>query len=196
MQADPWLDPWLQMVRRHAAGAPVLEIGCGTGADTATLVAAGLQVVAFDRSATAVAAARLRVPAATVLVRDLREDFPAAVQGTGVVIASLSLHYFAWDETVRLFDQVRQALKPGGLFLCRLNSTEDIHFGAQGHPEIAPNYYLVDGVPKRFFDRACVEALLASGWQLQALAHKRTGKYLRPKALWELVCTKGDSPGS
>lgn len=192
MQTDPWLERWLPLVRAHAAGAPILEIGCGAGADTASLVAAGLDVVAFDLSAAAVEAARGRVPSATILVRDVRDDFPSALQGTGVVIASLSLHYFAWHETVALFDKVRQLLRPGGLFVCRLNSTEDIHFGATGHAEIEPHYYLVDGAPKRFFDRASIEALLAAGWQLHALAHLRTDKYLQPKALWELVCTRSD----
>jgi SAM-dependent methyltransferase len=192
MQTDPWLDRWLPQIRQHAAGAPVLEIGCGSGADTATLVGAGLKVVAFDLSASAVERAAELVPKATFLVRDVREDFPDEVQGTGVVIASLSLHYFAWSETVTLFDRVRQTLRSGGLFLCRLNSTQDVNFGAAGHPEIEPHYYLVDGEPKRFFDRACVDTLVRSGWHVLSVQHMHTGKYLKPKALWELACTKGD----
>ncbi len=190
MQADPWLARWLPRIRDHAAGAPVLEIGCGAGADTATLVAAGVDVIAFDRSVSAVERARQRVPSATFLVRDVREDFPAEVQGTGVIIASLSLHYFAWAETSALFDKVRNTLRTDGLLVCRLNSTRDINFGAAGHPEIEPNYYLVDGEPKRFFDRASVDTLVVAGWKVLSVEHMVTDKYLKQKALWELVCTK------
>lgn len=190
MNHDPWLESWLPLIRQHATAVPVLEIGCGPGADTEALVAAGFEVVAFDLSASEIEAARARVPAATLLVRDVREPFPAEVQGTGVVIASLSLHYFPWRETVALFERVRHTLAKGGLLVCRLNSTEDVHYGAVGHPAIEPNFFLVDGQPKRFFDRAALDELLASGWHVVSLQHRVTGKYGQPKALWELVCTK------
>jgi [ribosomal protein S5]-alanine N-acetyltransferase len=31
MQPDPWLNRWVPLIRQHAAGSPVLEIGCGCG---------------------------------------------------------------------------------------------------------------------------------------------------------------------
>ena len=37
MPTDDWLDPWLPELAARAAGLPVLEIGCGSGDDTATL---------------------------------------------------------------------------------------------------------------------------------------------------------------
>lgn len=192
MQPDPWLERWLPLIRAHAAGSPVLEIGCGSGADTATLVDAGLEVVALDRSPDEIEKASRRVPTATFLVRDLREDFPAEAAGAGVIVASLSLHYLGWAETVALFDRLALTLGSGGLLLCRLNSTRDIHFGACGHPEIEPGFYLVDGQPKRFFDQASIDTLVGtSGWRVLSLEHMLTDKYLAQKALWELVCTPG-----
>lgn len=190
MQADPWLIRWLPLIRQHAANTPVLEIGCGAGADTATLVAAGFDVLAFDLSASAISQAKAQVPRARFLVRDVREDFPPEVQGAGVVIASLSLHYFAWGETLALFNKVRQTLAPGGLLVCRLNSTEETQFGASGHPEIEPNFYRVYGEPKRFFDRPTIDALFAVGWQTVSVQQLFTGKYLKQKALWEVICIK------
>ncbi|BDT69226.1 trans-aconitate 2-methyltransferase [Comamonadaceae bacterium OS-1] len=192
MQTDPWLTRWLPHIAEHAEGLPVLEIGCGSGADTATLVGAGIEVVAFDLDASAIERARQQVPGATFLVRDVREPFPPEVRETGAIVASLSLHYFPWDDTLALFQKVRQTLKPGGLLVCRLNSTQDIHFGATGYPEIEPNYYMVDGAPKRFFDQASVNAILATGWQILSVQHLFTDKYVKPKALWEFVCTKSD----
>ena len=193
MFSDPWLNRWLPVAVERAEGGPVLEIGCGHGDDTAVLARAGLRVIAFDLSPVAVAAARIRVPSASIECRDVRDPFPEQAHQLGVVVASLSLHYFAWTETQALVQRIRSVLRPGGLLLCRLNSTEDRHFGAQGHPEIEPNYYLVNGEPKRFFDRASVDALFAEGWNALSVEHFVTRKYVKPKALWEAVFEREDA---
>ena len=190
MLSDPWLQRWLTLAVTHAGDGPVLEIGCGHGDDTAVLAAAGLKVTAFDLSRAAVTVARVRVPSATITCRDVRDPFPVEIQPCGLVVASLCLHYFAWEETVAIVRRIREVLRPGGLLLCRLNATDDHHFGASGHPQIEPDYFLVDGEPKRFFDEAAVNALFASGWRRQSLAHVVTRKYLQSKALWEVVLVR------
>jgi SAM-dependent methyltransferase len=196
MPHDDWLDPWLPELTARAAGAPVLEIGCGSGDDTATLAAAGLAVVAFDLSPEAVATARARVPQAAVSCQDVRDPFPLAPGSAGAVVASLSLHYFPWDETVGLARRIHAVLRPGGLLLCRLNSTEDTHFGAQGHPRIDDDFYLVNGEPKRFFDAAAIDRLFADGWQRLSTRHAVTGKYGLPKSLWEVALLREGGDGA
>lgn len=190
MLPDLWLSRWLPQVKQAANGRPVLEIGCGIGDDTSTLVKAGLAVVAFDISAASVAATQVRVPAARVTCQDVRAPFPLGDGEAGAVVASLTLHYFPWSETLELVRRVWRTLAPGGMFLCRLNSIEDKHFGATGHPVIEPNYFLVDGQPKRFFDRPGVDALFESGWAVLSTEHRTTKKYVRSKALWETVAQK------
>lgn len=191
MFSDPWLTRWLPLVAERAGSAPILEIGCGHGDDTVTLLRAGHPVRAFDLSRASVAAARLRAPAARIDCRDIRDPFPPEAQDLGVVVASLSLHYFSWQETLAIAARVRAVLRPGGVLLCRLNSTEDHHFGAAaGAPagrEIEPDYYDVDGLPKRFFDEAAVREMFAEGWNTLALEHLITRKYVKRKALWEGV---------
>jgi SAM-dependent methyltransferase len=191
MLHDPWLGRWLPMLQESADSLPVLEIGCGTGADTSTLVGAGLSVLAFDLSATSVAAARLRAPQARISCQDIRDPFPLRPGEAGAVVASLTLHYFPWQETLELVSRIRQTLKPGGLLLCRLNSVQDKNFGATGHPAIEPNYYLVDGQAKRFFDEQGVDELFATGWKVLSREHQTTNKYVRKKALWEVVVQRG-----
>lgn len=187
MFPDPWLKRWLPLIAEHGQGRPVLELGCGLGDDTSTLVAAGFTVHAIDLSSAAVAATQCRVPRAHVTCADMRSPFPLGQHAAGAVIASLSLHYFKWAETVELIARIRDTLAPNGVFLCRLNSTEDHNFGASGHPMVEPDYYLVNGQPKRFFNEAAIEQLFDAGWQLHAKAHVVTRKYIQSKALWEVV---------
>ena len=104
----------------------------------------------------------------------------------GVVIASLSLHYFPWPETEALIERIRQLLVPSGVLLCRLNSTNDHHFGASGHPRIDDDYYLVDGEPKRFFDRATPSAVRPRLATL-SLEEGVIDGYDHPKSVWEAV---------
>ena len=185
--ADPWLDPWLELVVARAGDAPVLELGCGSGRDTEVLVGTGLRVVALDLSGDKIAAARARVPAAAFHCQDVRAPFPAEAARARVVVASLSLHYFSRGETVTLFERVRSLLLPDGLLLCRLNSTNDVHHGAAGHPEIEKDLYMVGGLTKRFFDRVAVDALLRGGWRVRSLREQTIGRYSRPKVVWEIV---------
>lgn len=187
MLHDSWLDRWLPEIVARAGGRPVLEIGCGNGDDTVTLTDAGLDVIAFDLSDEAVHRARLRAPKARIERRDIRQPFPPEAAGLGVVVASLSLHYFPWSETLGITGRIRKVLAPGGMLLCRLNSTEDKNFGAVGHPEIEPHYYLVDGSPKRFFTEAAVREMFSDGWTLVSLEHFTTMKYVLSKAVWEAV---------
>ncbi|MET0850056.1 MAG: class I SAM-dependent methyltransferase [Candidatus Rokuibacteriota bacterium] len=183
---DPWLERWLPLLGGSPAG-PVLELGCGRGRDTATLVAAGRAVVAADRNLDALRECRARVPAARRVQLDLgAPPLPFASARFPVVVASLSLHYFAWDVTLVLAGEIARCLAPSGALILRLNSTEDVHHGAAAPDEIEPGLKLFEGAPKRFFDRAAVEALLR-GWRIDFLEHSTIDRYENPKTVWEAV---------
>ncbi len=182
---DQWLGRWLTLIGERAAGLPILELGCGGGRDTEVLAAAGHKVIGLELSPKAIANARQRVPSAEFHAQDIRAAWP--VDRAGVIVASLSLHYFPWTETEALVERIARMLIPGGVLLCRLNSTNDHHFGASGYPEIDRHYYRVDGEPKRFFDEANVNRLFAGGWRV---LHKKEGtidRYDRPKVVWEVI---------
>ncbi|MEP6942652.1 MAG: class I SAM-dependent methyltransferase [Betaproteobacteria bacterium] len=185
--ADPWLQAWLPLLRDRAGAAPILELGCGIGKDTAILVEAGFRVVAVDLSPRAIERARAAVPQAEFHIMDLRAPFPVTPTGVGVIIASLSLHYFAWTETLALVERIRTTLRPRGALLCRLNSTNDHHYGAIGYPRIEENFYLVQGEPKRFFDQTSIEAVFATGWRMLSVAERLIKRYAQPKAVWEVI---------
>jgi SAM-dependent methyltransferase len=187
MSSDLWLQRWLPLVRERAGILPVLELGCGGGEDTATLIGAGHRVIGIDLSARSIAEAQAKVPAAEYHCQDIRAQFPTHATELGVVVASLSLHYFAWSETVALVGRVHNALRSGGVLLCRLNSTNDHNYGASGHPRIADDYYSVHGESKRFFNRESVHELFAKGWRILAAEEMVIYKYADPKAVWEVV---------
>jgi SAM-dependent methyltransferase len=195
--ADPWLQRWLPLLRERACNRPILELGCGAGADTETLLAAGFNVIAIDRDAEQIENARLAAPTAEFYCQDIRAPFPANAIPPSVVLASLSLHYFSWEETLAIVERIRTALTAGGILLCRVNSTNDHNYGASGYPQIADryiadrsisnHYYAVDDQPKRFFDADCLNALFADGWQVRAMTEIEIHKYSLPKFIWEIV---------
>ena len=187
MRSDPWLNRWLPLIGERARASPILELGCGEGEDTAILTGAGHRVIAIELSAPAIAEARARVPAAQFHRQDIRAPFPVSAGSVGVVVASLSLHYFAWLDTLALANRVRDALSPKGVLLCRLNSTNDHNYGASGHPRIAENLYSVDGELKRFFDRESVSSLFADGWRSLTVEETVIYRYAQPKSVWEMV---------
>ena len=184
---DPWLDPLLPEIRARSGDKPLLEVGCGDGIDTAVLVGAGCRVVAIDQSEAALVEARMRAPADEFHCQDMRAPFPLEAGGASIVVASLSLHYFPWNETTLLVERIRDTLAPGGLLLCRLNSTDARNPGSMGHPQIERNYYMVSGTPKRFFSQADVESLFASGWRIRTLVEEVIHRYGMPKVVWRVV---------
>lgn len=182
--SDDWLKRWLPVVAPLARQGVVLELGCGRGEDTALLCEAGLNVCAVDLSESWLELARGRAPKATFHCQDLRDPFPIAQ--TNVVIASLSLHYFDWAQTLQIIGRIQATLTPGGILLCRLNSTRDTHFGARGHEEIEPDFYRVNGQTKRFFNEPAIRAAF-DGWKVRHIEECLSYRYVLPKHVWEVV---------
>ncbi|MEM8863792.1 MAG: class I SAM-dependent methyltransferase, partial [Chloroflexota bacterium] len=122
---------------------------------------------------------------------DMREFFPTSPNIYPVILASLTLHYFDWEETVRLVEDIHHALEPDGLFLMRVNSTEDVLYGATGYPEISHHFYQVEERTKRFFDAENLDQLISEDkWTILSQEKVTIGRYDRPKIAWELVLRK------
>lgn len=126
------------------------------------------------------------MPTGTFYEGDVRDGFPDSA-GFGVILASLVLHYFTWATTEELVQRLFRGLRRGGVLLVRVNSTEDHHYGASGHPEIEANYYLVDGEPKRFFARDDMLRLFVGAWSFLHLERRVIQRYQRPKVVWEAL---------
>jgi SAM-dependent methyltransferase len=186
---DDWLERRLDLLNSHR-DAPVLDLGCGAGEDARFLSRRGFKVVAADFSEKALEITGRRAPGAETKHVDLTRGLPFAGARFGVVVASLSLHYFPWPKTVEVLEDVQRCLVPGGHLLARLNSTNDPHYAAARKEDIEPHFYLVDGSPKRLFDRDDVEALLSEGWKIVDAAERTTSRFGYEKALWEIIARK------
>ena len=186
---DAWLERWRDLLHANR-GAPILDLGCGAGEDALLLSRWGFRVVAVDYSQKALELAGRRAPRAETKHVDLTQGLPFPDAHFGAIVASLSLHYFPWSETVEILEDVRRCLAPGGHLLARLNSTNDPYYAAARKEEVEPNFYLVNGSPKRLFDRKDVIALFSPAWQVEAAVERTTGRYGYEKVLWEIAARK------
>ena len=185
--ADPWLTRWMHIIET-GRNDKVLDLGCGSGPDSRFLSEQGYEVVAADYSPEALRLCRQAAPRATQHEVDLRDPLPFPDREFRIVIASLSLHYFSWDLTLRIMTEIRRCVQPAGYLLIRVNSNRDIHHGAGDYRELEPNLLLVGGeMVKRFFDRDGVTRLIAGDWITLNIEEMTVNKYTSPKVLWEVV---------
>jgi len=102
------------------AGERILDLGCGDGALTEKLVAAGAQVVAVDASEAQVAAARARGLDARVA---RGEALPFAAE-FDAVFSNAALHWMRDADAV--LTSVHRALRPGGRFVAEMGGAGNV----------------------------------------------------------------------
>ena len=113
--------------------ARVIEIGCGTGKNTAFLAEIGASVQALDFSEGMLAQARAKVqaPNVTFTVADLTRPWPCADQSADLIVGNLVLEHI--EDLGGVFAEARRCLGPGGqLFLCELHPAKQYQ-GLQAH---------------------------------------------------------------
>lgn len=119
----------------------------------------------------------------------MRAGLPFENKSFSVVIADLCLHYFRWEDTVKIVGEISSVLKDDGFLLCRVNSTKDVHYGAGQGDLIENNYYAVHGKTKRFFDSKQIESIFNT-WKTQYICECQMLRYEHPKILWEIALQK------
>ncbi len=98
----------------------VVDLGCGSGILARELIAAGYEVLGVDISPAMIALARRKAPGARFMVASVSSFVPPPCDA--VVATGECLNYTFDGPRSRkslgaLFDRVRQALRPGGMFI-------------------------------------------------------------------------------
>jgi 2-polyprenyl-3-methyl-5-hydroxy-6-metoxy-1,4-benzoquinol methylase len=120
------------LLDRVAAGARVLDLGCGDGAFAAALVDAGCVVTMADVAEEALRRARVRAPAGEAVKLAEGRPLPFAEDAFDVVWAGEVLEHVA--DVVGLLGEVRRVLRWGGRLLAttpwhgRIVVATDAHF--------------------------------------------------------------------
>lgn len=180
------------LAARLPAGAALLELGCGPGADAAFFARAGHRVVALDFATAVIARNRERyrdVPGVSFAVADIGRPLPFAAGTFDAVYARLSLHYFPDAVTRRLFDEMRRVLRPGGLLAFMCKSPADPLYG-QGEA-IEPDMFLLDGKVRHFFDEAYARELLRDRFRIESLWSGPEETYRQAAAVIKVVARAG-----
>lgn len=111
----------------------VLELGSGTGKNTAYLAAHARHVIAMDVSEAMVARAHQRIPTPNVrfLLHDVRDTWPLQPASVDIVVANLILEHV--HDLAPVFFEAARVLRPGGqFFFCELHPTRQMD-GSQAH---------------------------------------------------------------
>jgi ubiquinone/menaquinone biosynthesis C-methylase UbiE len=161
------------MVLRRAPlrlhGRTVLELGCGTGKNTAWLAEASANVMALDFSAGMLARAREQVSAYNVefITHDLRKVWPVRRESVDVVVGNLVLEHI--EDVASIFKEAARVLPPGGqLFICELHPYRQL-LGSQAHFTDPVNDEMVSVAVYRHSTSEFVNSALAVGFALVEL---------------------------
>ena len=179
-----------------ATGArEILELGAGYGRDTLFFARQGLQVTALDYAEEGLETLRAEAQAAHVADRvqiqrhDVRQPLPFPDQRFDACYSHMLLCMaLTMDELVRLVGEVRRVLRPGGLHIYTVRTTDDPHYGkgiSQGD-----GMYETGGFIVHFFDRALVEQL-AAGYDLLEIAAFEEGTL--PRRLFRVTMQRSKS---
>jgi ubiquinone/menaquinone biosynthesis C-methylase UbiE len=159
------------------AGRRVLELGCGTGKNSAWLAERAGELVALDFSPgmLEVARARVRTPTARFVQHDIRAPWPAEPGSADVVVGNLVLEHVG--DLAPVFAEAARVLVPGGqLFLCELHPYRQLRGGQAHFTDDATR----ETVPVAAFLHSTseyVNGAIAAGFVLRQL-----GEWLEPDA--------------
>ena len=171
----------------------VLELGAGQGRDTMFLGAQGFDLVALDYVDDAIATIRAKAATTglanvTAMRHDVREPLPFAEASFD---ASYSHMLFCMalttSEIMRLADETRRVLRPGGTVIYTVRHTGDAHYGT-GVPH-GDEMFEQGGFIVHFFNDELVQQV-AEGFELIEVTSFTEGDL--PRRLWRVTMRKPD----
>lgn len=189
---DIFEDQWLWKHQALIDSLPkgrVLDLGCGIGQYTDLWLRNGFSVTSADISRHALDELKRRTPDAVTVELDMSQDLPFKDGVFDAVFANLSIHYFDEETTLKLAEEIRRILKPGGLFMGSVNSSKAYKYIEDFALVLAPNFYLSGERYIRLFDRPQFDLFFGKFKQV-SLEETHTVRFRKSKDMWEFVYQK------
>jgi SAM-dependent methyltransferase len=140
----PSIDSWLvkyEDILKQSQGTAVIDLGCGRGNNSIYLLERGYEVIACDYSEEALRSVKRYAPGAQTVFVDMRDRLPWQTDSVFLIIADLSLHYFSSLETRSIIAEIKRVLRSDGYLILRVNSVNDVMYGAGQGNLLEPYYY-------------------------------------------------------
>ncbi|NLK93729.1 MAG: class I SAM-dependent methyltransferase [Clostridiales bacterium] len=182
---DLWLNKYINILNTSKNDV-ILDLGCGSGGDTLYLHERNYKVLSCDYSEKALEIVEKYIPDANILKVDIANKLPFQNDSFKVIIADLSLHYFNMETTKNIILELERVLTINGYLLLRLNSINDVNYGAGEGQEIEKHFYLGNTGYKRFFDEKDIREFFAY-WEFISIKEENIIRYGSNKKLYEVV---------
>lgn len=180
---DGFLDPYAEVIAQTKL--PVIDLGCGTGNNALWLSEHNKQVIACDYAKEALEILHAHVPEAVTCQCDLSAPLPFADASADTIISDMSLHFFDEAATRRLIAEIARILRPRGCLVLRCNHIDD-YKPAANVLELEPNFYHIDGLDMRYFDRDSLLDFFA-GWRVHSLEADLLTRYTPARHVWRAL---------
>lgn len=185
---DNWMEKYKEIIVDRSL-KKAIDLGCGIGQDTKWLIDNDFDVVSCDISDIALSKLKEMIPNSKTMQIDVKKKLPFEHNSIDLINANLSLHYFNLEDTIRIFNEIYRVLRPGGLFIGRMNSDKNEEYVKETTKEIEKNYYYDYGKYYRLFNKEQFD-ILTKGWNIIILNENVTVRVDRKKALWEFILKK------
>ena len=152
IKIDDWLVDFNSIIL--SSNTPVLDLGCGSGNDTLYLNNKGKKVISCDQSINAINNIKRNFPEVYgTKCFNMLDGMPFDDNSFEIIIADLCLHYFRKKDTLKILNEIKRILISGGHLIFRVNSINDVNYGAGQGKEIEHHLYETDDKRlKRFFN--------------------------------------------
>ena len=183
---DGWLDHYLGLLHKEDK---IGELGCGRAYDSRYLLEKGFtDITVCDFSKEVLEIIKKEVPNLKTLNFDMKDEIPFQDNSINVIIADLSIHYFDTNTTIFLANEIYRVLKKNGIFIARVNSTNDKLYIPNTN-QLEENYFYNGEIYKRFFSEDSIKSFF-NKFSFYSIEEKDAGKYEKPKVLWEFCVIK------
>ena len=189
---DFWLDKFIvELITKK--NTLVLDLGSGFGNDTDFLLKLGFNVISADISFSSLNCFVKQIHNSKPVQFDIRKVFPFPNSRFGIILANLSLHYFSYKQTNQIIEELANISKPDGLLLLRVNSKSDqslLDFSINGKGMIEKDFFVVKGIPRRYFDEQNIKFFFSSFWKIITINEKMINYHGNNKKVWEVFLRK------